>query len=379
MLVPFCARKVYHKSSRLCYTLRTTGFLRKLPAGARSKTLQERAMKTPGQTRGFFPTEIIFAPTSECNLKCPHCRVSRGEPRLKADDACRFLRSCRGSAIERVGFSGGEPFLSMDFLEQVCKAVVESGLLFGRLMTNGCWWESETQLRGKLGRLAEAGFDGKIGLSCDSYHGQDAEKTAAFCRSVFSVWNDGSMIEIQSVVDASRSGGDANFLAALAEGLGCGISRRTKGKGGTGTILLEGGGIFLPVHRTPRSFPGGEPDGWRARRWFREDFCVGPGNVLYVHPDGGIAPCCGFANENAALRIGRIEQTFGQVMRSARENPMVRACYVRGLSECRRQAAKNGFRFPGKTGDNCTFCDFACATADERLRSALFLPGRGAR
>ena len=116
-------------------------------------------------------------------------------------------------------------------------------------------------------------------------------------------WKYGSAIEIQSVVNPNKIHDDIEAFHSLAKELGCDLSFKTNRKDGTGTITLKGNGIFLPVYRTPRTFPWQNLQGWKARKWFKEDFCAGPGNVLYVHPNGSIAPCCGFANENKALQI----------------------------------------------------------------------------
>ena len=71
----------------------------------------------------FCPTEIIFSATTACNLHCAHCFVNRNPKRLIAEDAVKFLKSTieANSSIDRIGFSGGEPFLYLDFIIELTK------------------------------------------------------------------------------------------------------------------------------------------------------------------------------------------------------------------------------------------------------------------
>ena len=124
----------------------------------------------------FYPEEIIFAPASSCNLHCSHCFSGRDYCRetFTAEEACAFLDSClaagRGDLL--VGFSGGEPFLRADFLCTVSAFAAGKGFLFSRVMTNGMFGASPEERRKMLSRLFDAGFDGKVALSFDRFHGQ---------------------------------------------------------------------------------------------------------------------------------------------------------------------------------------------------------------
>ena len=149
--------------------------------------------------RKFSPEEIIFAATTECNLHCAHCFVPRTEKRLSADDAITFLKSCAGSQIEKIGFSGGEPFLYPEFICRVSKAAVENDFLFGRIMTNGVWWKNPAHLEKTLSDVYDSGFDGKTGLSWDAFHGQNSEKILTFVNTVLTAFGTQSL-EIQSVI-----------------------------------------------------------------------------------------------------------------------------------------------------------------------------------
>ena len=149
----------------------------------------------------FNPTEIIFSVTTSCNLHCPHCFVSRKPASLKAEDAINFLKSAReseNSQIEKVGFSGGEPFLNLDFLCKVIKSAIDLDFMFDRIMTNGDWWKTKEDLLETLKKIYDAGYDGKIGLSYDNFHAQSEERVSVFIQAVWDVFGSDA-IEIQSV------------------------------------------------------------------------------------------------------------------------------------------------------------------------------------
>ena len=142
--------------------------------------------------RKFSPTEIIFAATNACNLHCEHCFIERNPHKLEIKDAVALIESCvkAGSDIDRIGFSGGEPFLYMDFLVEITKAAVANDLMFDQIMTNGDWWRDEADLRDKLQTIYDAGYDGKIGLSWDTYHGQSTERMETFIRNVQDIFGE---------------------------------------------------------------------------------------------------------------------------------------------------------------------------------------------
>lgn len=316
----------------------------------------------------FKPEEVIFAPTSECNLVCAHCRVTRGGERLAAEDAIAFLKKCRPHGIDRVGFSGGEPFLAPDFLCRVSRAAVDLDMTFDRLMTNGAWFDSNDSLRTTLAALHEAGYDGTFGVSVDSYHAQDIGDLIAFFRAVFDIWNRKDCCEIVAVVEPGGTA-PADVFEDLAARFGGSLIRED---GEPFSIVNDAfldrsaeaadasEALMINIIRVPYSAGAGE-NAWTAAEWFEDDFCRGPGNVFYIHPDGRIAVCCGFANENPHLIIGDIRKDdYRSLMRRASQSPFIRACYVTGLATTRAKLEAKGRAFPGKTADPCFFCDF-CA------------------
>ncbi|MDD5928611.1 MAG: radical SAM protein [Spirochaetales bacterium] len=320
------------------------------------------------KSKGFHPTEIIFSTTTACNLHCEHCFINRTPRKLEISDAVRLIESCVKSGgqpgpdgnplsvIDRIGFSGGEPFLYMDFLIEVTKAAISHDLMFDQIMTNGDWWRDETELTDTLQKLYDAGYDGKIGLSWDSYHGQTTERMETFIRAVQKIFDEDS-INIQTVEDqgALRGVNSEAVVKPPVEGV---ASNEVRARGRLSPPEV-------PVYALPRTFTSEDARAWKARHWFKEDYCQGPGNIFYVHADGNIAPCCGFANENPALLIGTIHDSFESIMQKAAANPMIKICYEEGLSHYRRHGIKKSLRsqekkLPGKCSDICSFCDYVC-------------------
>ena len=278
--------------------------------------------------------------------------MNREPKRISIDAAKKFLLSCKGTSIEKIGFSGGEPFLYLEFLCEITRAGLENDFMFDQIMTNGDWWKGEADLRLTLQKVYDAGYDGKIGLSWDSYHGQSTERMQTFIRTVQEIFGEDS-INIQTVSEAA--------------GLLLDESKAVK-KSAAADFRLSSLSIATPplVYHLTRSFPSEDSRAWQNKKWFKEDYCEGPGHIFYVHADGNIAPCCGFANENPALFIGTIDDSFEKLMQNASKNRIVQICYEEGLSHYRRHGLKKllkeqGKKLPtGKCGDICSFCDFVC-------------------
>lgn len=321
---------------------------------------------------GFQPSEIIFAVTDNCNLHCQHCYVPRNARNLNTEDAINFLKTIKASKnplaseITKIGFSGGEPFLNLNFLCEVIRYGYENDFMFDRIMTNGTWWTDENDLRTKLQAVYDAGFDGKIGLSFDSFHNQELNRIFAFIKAVHEIWNNSQMIEIQSVCsqNAENNKKDLIYIEEIASFLGCSTEKYLN-KNGTGQIYIQNESVLIPVWRTPQSFMADNPKAWQAKKWFKDDFCEGPGQILFVHPDGNIAPCCGFANEEPALLIGNIKQSFDEVIQQGATHKMLKICYEEGLEKQIEVLKNEGVNLLGKCDDICAFCQFVARRLNE--------------
>src|SRR5207249_6976739 len=132
------------------------------------------------RTRTFRPNYLSFAGTYQCNPSCPHCCVPiEWTYRLDIGAALRFMEEAHQYGIRILGLTGGEPFLYPEFVLAVCRRAAQPGFRFDKIMTNGVWFQSRTHLEQVLQELADTGFDGKLGLSVDKFHGPASRVASA--------------------------------------------------------------------------------------------------------------------------------------------------------------------------------------------------------
>lgn len=304
----------------------------------------------------FKPEEVLFSPTTACNLSCQHCTVPRSRRRLSPKLAIGFLDSCKAIGIKRVGFTGGEPFLVPAFLSAVIRAAVKRGMLFGRIMTNGVWWRSPAQLSRDLAALFDAGYDGDIFVSVDAFHRQALAKVARLITVAARIWRRPDIVSITCVFGAY----DAETVAMLRRLAGLLKARLVESP--AGRYYIRSDSVFVrvcPIDLAPVGRAAALKDPWSSRRWFRDDRCKGPGHVFLVMPNGDVKPCCGYASDLDGLTIGNIKRDSARsLLRKAGLNRFVKTIYGAGLDALRRRLERAGVRFPGKTASQCCLCDY---------------------
>ena len=246
--------------------------------------------------------------------------------------------------------------MAEDFLLSVVKGAAGSGIFFGRIMTNGVWYKDKEALTQSLARLYEAGYDGDICVSVDAFHRQDLKKVARFIEEALSVWRRPDVVSIAYTAGAKESQ-TINKLKILSRLL---KSRLVRFGGRNPTI--RGRWLFIRILKIEMSpvrngiKPTSHP--WGVK-WFREDYCRGPGNVFSVMPDGSVKPCCGYATNCKELTIGNIKRDTAQaILNNAKRNRYVRTVFNSGLSAIRKRLERAGIKFPGKASNHCYFCSY---------------------
>lgn len=307
------------------------------------------------RTRTFRPNYLAFAGTYQCNLACPHCCVPiEWTDRLDIDVALRFLDDAHRHRVEHLGFTGGEPFLYVDFLLAVCKRAAQLRFRFDKIMTNGIWFDDAAHLQQVLEALRGSGFDGKLGLSVDKFHGVHTGKLADFCRTARRVFARDNVVSISYA--SRRPDQGLEPVHALAGALGGIVSWSDM----LGRYLLVAPDCTMtlnwnhlaPVERAER-FSGA----WDGT-WFEEDYCEGPGQALIVNPRGEVKPCCGFASDLDQLTIGNIHRdSVSAIIRRACKHPYVGRVFREGLTAIRDEIlARDPGALPGATSSHCYFC-----------------------
>jgi organic radical activating enzyme len=307
------------------------------------------------RSRTFRPNYLALAGCYQCNLTCSHCCVPIEWPdRLAIDVALRFLEDAHAYGITILGFTGGEPFLYPEFLIKVTSRAARLGFRFDKIVTNGVWFEDEKHLLTILKALKKAGFNGKLGLSVDKFHGSHTADFALFCRSARKVFGRDNILSLSYA--SRRPDQGLEPVHALAKQLDAIVAwsdllRRYLLVSPELTMTLNWNHL-APVERAERLT--GAWDG----EWFEEDYCEGPGQALIVNPKGEVKPCCGFASDLDQLTIGNIhEHSVAQIVRRARKHPYVGKVFREGLTAIRAEILRRDpTALPAATSNHCYFC-----------------------
>ena len=122
--------------------------------------------------------------TYECNFECDHCFVWAGPSQsgtLTLAGIEKILAQAKDlGTIEWIYFEGGEPFLYHAVLKRAVRRAAEAGFRVG-IVTNGYWATDHDDALEWLGELAGRVED--LSISCDRYHGDEAQERKALCAS----------------------------------------------------------------------------------------------------------------------------------------------------------------------------------------------------
>jgi hypothetical protein len=313
----------------------------------------------------FSPKEVLFSLTDACNLRCRHCVIPRSRRTVSQASAEKFLKSCKDINIERVGFTGGEPFLRLELLCALTRSAVQNGMFFDKIMTSGVWYKNKKSLESAFGMLYSSGYDGDICISVDRFHRQSIKKVELFIRTVLSVWKRPDAVSIAVAANPGKDSRAEAKLKKLAGSLGGSLKFS-----GSGRLFIKGPGLFIKIFRIKLSPIGAAAklrNAWNGP-WFKDDLCRGPGNIFFVEPSGDVKPCCGYATGSSELTIGNIGRDSAQkVLRSARKNRFVAKVFAFGLGNIRKKLEKSGMKFPGESDDHCHFCRHILNAVPKRM------------
>lgn len=319
----------------------------------------------------FSPKEVLFSPSTHCNLRCEHCAVPQTRQLLPVSTASTFLKDCASHHIEKVGFTGGEVFLHTDFLYPVVKKARVLGMAFTFITTNAQWFKSRKHLRSVLKGLMLAGYDGSFFVSVDHFHKGPVRNIGLFIQEAVRLWRRPDIVSLAYVwgVHQRQTTQRIKKVAALL-GLS---STYSLSKGTCCLIDSRKSTGFSPeycirTYKIPFSAARGKEyirDPWMFRGWFKEDYCRGPGNVLFVMADGTVKPCCGYGFHSPMLTIGHIgRDSVKTLLARAEKNSFVQTVFQRGLTSIRKKLSAKGMRFPGKTKDQCYLCEYVLKHGD---------------
>jgi len=219
-----------------------------------------------------------------CNFECKHCSVGSSPttimpmPREILEKAFAGLAQVPSAKV--VVFTGGEPTLRMEMLEEGIRMARERGLL-ARIVTNGWWASSPEKAHGVVARLRAAGLD-EINTSYDDYHAPFMKFSRIVNLVRAALAHDlrigmGVILANDAVFDA------AEIRARLAKGLEM-PEDELKGR----VHILE-----------DRPTPTGNGKDLDVSAMAENDHAlIGCPQILStvsLHPNGGVKACCGHA------------------------------------------------------------------------------------
>ncbi|MBU7013533.1 MAG: radical SAM protein [Theionarchaea archaeon] len=129
------------------------------------------------------PFSISFDITYACNLRCPFCSVTAGEPwtdELTTDDITPFLEQVKTLKPSPVMINGGEPLMRKDFLLHILEELSQVGGITVPVLTNGTLITKEyaEDLKDAGLTIGRVGIDGHTAQLHDAMRGQGTFKKA---------------------------------------------------------------------------------------------------------------------------------------------------------------------------------------------------------
>lgn len=234
------------------------------------------------------------------------------------------MRDCVRSGIREIGFTGGEPFLFLEFMVALSKEAEKLGMRFDRITTNAGWFRNKPVLENALSRVLAAGFTGRFCVSIDRFHKVSLNKIGQFIITAVNLTGTPDVVSLVFVEHREK-------IRSLAQYLGGKIISGPR-------LVVEQNDTFIGLSAKIVNIPLcpiGKAQTLKSpwgRKWLTEDYCQGPGQVLYVTPAGDIKPCCGFASDLPEMTIGNIyAQRLKDVLSRARQDVYLRFIYKRGL------------------------------------------------
>ncbi|MBI5555335.1 MAG: radical SAM protein [Elusimicrobia bacterium] len=298
----------------------------------------------------FKPTQVLFAPTYQCNLRCAHCNIPGSNASLPISVGINFLQRCRQAGIKELGFTGGEPFLYPEFIRAVSREAVKLGFRFDRITTNAGWFKNQKNLERTLQQVIEAGYNGMFCVSIDSFHKVPLAKVARFIIATVQMTGRVEGISLVYVGSIYKVRGLARLMQGRISKIGRLVVPPRQNFPGLSAKITR-------ISLCPIEKAGVLASPW-SRKWFKEDFCQGPGQVLYVTPFGEVKPCCGFASDLPEMSLGNIyRQKAGAIIKKAQQDRFIKIVFQQGLLVLRNKYLQDHPQEKLKpTMDHCYFC-----------------------
>ena len=229
---------------------------------------------------------LSLALTARCDIACRSCAVPSCERETISEQLGKGLIDFfHGTGLlERVHFTGGEPFLERELLNSLAAHAKELGIP-SAVVTNAAWCRTPRKARAVLAELHENGIE-SVAVSVDAYH-------SAF-------------VPLQNVVELLHAAQELGMATISLATLGDGTEQETEGL--LNALLCQ---VETPIRRR-WLMPVGRARGTAILHHSSPFDAVCSEcplqNLLTVYPSGIAFPCCS-AGCHQALAVGNINCT----------------------------------------------------------------------
>lgn len=276
------------------------------------------------------PFRVGLVLTYRCNAECRHCFFESSPSRTEVmvrETAQTAIKEALSLRVEWVSFSGGEPFLKHDLLNELITLSSGKGLKT-EVVTNGFWGKTREEARGALKPLIEAGLD-VLNLSVDDFHGEYVpfESTRnAYWAAV------GLGLKVVLMVSTGK---DSGITSESLPGLLGDDRVQVAGK----RRIINPNAVIFETQFTPA---GKGVDLEYDPIQFSEIRCNEVLRDIGVAPNGEVMPCCGPLGVKTLL--GNInDEGLGVILERAGRNP-------------RYKRISEGFKVEGCYSSRCHAC-----------------------
>jgi len=277
--------------------------------------------------KNFTTQELVIHLTLKCPLNCSHCCVEADINQSESLDKTKVLNSilaCQDiPSINKVSFTGGDPFVAKEILLAGIKQASQLGLNTA-VVTSAFWAKTKNRAVKTLQPFIDAGLS-EIMLSYDDAHAAYLDEhyiVNAFQAAV----NNGVEVKI-NVVREPDDLIDKNHMEQLLN---------PRGRYNSLLKISE-----TAVNSTGRAKQD-ESESTRRQRAQADQVYRGPCTSVLRHisaqSNGQWVPCCGVIKPPAALEMGNLgSHQLGEVLSQAHEDPVLQWLAYEGPVEIMKQ------------------------------------------
>ena len=281
-------------------------------------------------------TRLCLVMTDRCTAACDFCGFSCSPDNRQVMDAelmVRMIREAKQMGVTTVSFSGGEPFLYHQLLEEGVRAARAEKLTVS-IATNGFWggWDDE-----KIKQVLTAVKPDVVGISYDFFHRKYIPEESVI--RAFKACAALGLRPTLHVADLKGEHSAGRFIQSLSDW-----------KYGVSANLY-------PLYRCGRAL--NMPEEWfLTSKYEGENLGCLSENTLSVLYNGDVYPCCRHQVYESAMKIGNVRvKALHEVIRES-NIPMI--CDVLMKSERFRSlldsAKAMGMNIEDQAGCSCDYC-----------------------